>query len=709
VRAIDAAGNIDPSPASFTWTVDTTPPDTTITAGPSGSTSQTAASFSFTSTKVGSTFQCRLDLGPTTSCTSPATYTGLADGSHTFTVTATDSVGNVDPTPASRTWTVDTVAPDTSITSHPVDPSNTQSPSFSFSATESATFQCRVDGGAFGSCSSPYSASSLTEGSHTFSVRATDAAGNTDPTPASFTWTVDVTPPSSPSVDAAPSGRVAQSSATLSFSNADPTAVSFGCRLDGVPATPAVCSSPATYNGLANGSHTFTVVSYDAAGNASSAATASWTVDNTGPGVTVTAPSAGSSTSNTAPSISGAAGTAVGDLPGIAVTVYAGAGTGGSVVESLNATASGGAWSVASGTLADGTYTIVAQQSDDLGNVGTSSSITFSVDTLPPPVPTITASPAATSATTAPSFSFTDAEPGVTFRCSLDGATASVCSSPQALSGLAQGLHSFGVMAVDSAGNASSAATYTWTVQSAAPTISAKPAATSATTSPSFTFADSPYTSFQCKLDAGSFTSCSSPQSYSGLAAGSHTFTVHALDAASAASADAVYTWTINTTAPTISTKPAATSATAAPSFSFTSTAYTSFACKLDAGTFGACTSPQAYTGLADGSHTFTIHAIDANGVATADAVYTWTINTVAPTLNPLTLKVTGGNTTATATFSHTIYTSFQCALDAGAFAACTSGAQFTVATGSGSHTVKVRAVDSAGATTLVASRTFTA
>jgi hypothetical protein len=159
----------------------------------------------------------------------------------------------------------------------------------------------------------------------------------------------------------------------------------------------------------------------------------------------------------------------------------------------------------------------------------------------------------------------------------------------------------------------------------------------------------------------------------------------------------------------TISTKPAATSATAAPSFSFTSTAYTSFACKLDAGTFGACTSPQAYTGLADGSHTFTIHAIDANGVATADAVYTWTINTVAPTLNPLTLKVTGGNTTATATFSHTIYTSFQCALDAGAFAACTSGAQFTVATGSGSHTVKVRAVDSAGATTLVASRTFTA
>ena len=122
-----------------------------------------------------------------------------------------------------------------------------------------------------------------------------------------------------------------------------------------------------------------------------------------------------------------------------------------------------------------------------------------------------------------------------------------------------------------------------------------------------------------------------------------------------------------------------------------------------------ALVKPDALFGLADGSHTFTVHSFDANGVATADAVYTWTINTVAPTLSPLTTKVTGSTTTATATFTHPVYTSFQCAVDTGAFSACSSGAQFSVATGSGSHTVKVRAVDAAGATTLVASRTFTA
>jgi hypothetical protein len=407
--------------------------------------------------------------------------------------------------------------------------------------------------------------------------------------------------------------------------------------------------------------------------------------------------------------LSGTAGTATGDLPGIAVSVYAGSGTGGAVVESLSATASAGVWSVGSGTLADGVYTLVAQQSDDLGNVGLSSQVTFTVDTAAPPAPTMTASPAATSATTAPAFSFSDAESGVSFRCSLDGGAASSCTSPKSYSGLAQGAHTFAVSAFDAAGNQSAAATYGWSVQASAPALSSKPAAISATTAPSFTFADAPYTAFQCKLDGGTFSSCTGTQSYAGLSAGSHTFTVHALDAASAATADTVYTWTISTAAPTITAKPAATSAAAAPSFSFTSAAYSSFACKLDTGAFASCTSPQAYAALADGSHTFTVHAADANGVATADAVYSWTINTVAPTLNPLSLKVTGGTTTATATFSHAVYTSFQCALDTGAFAACSSGAGFSVTTGSGTHTVKVRAVDAAGATTLVASRTFTA
>jgi uncharacterized membrane protein len=111
VRAIDPAGNTDPTPASYTWTIDTAPPKTSITSSPPSLTSSTSASFSFTSTKTGSTFQCSLDGAAFSACSTPQSYTNLTNGSHTFQVRAIDPAGNIDPTPASYTWTVDTVPP----------------------------------------------------------------------------------------------------------------------------------------------------------------------------------------------------------------------------------------------------------------------------------------------------------------------------------------------------------------------------------------------------------------------------------------------------------------------------------------------------------------------------------------------------------------------------------------------------------------------
>jgi hypothetical protein len=107
VRAVDADGT-DPSPATHSWRVDLTPPDTTITSGPTGSVTSRTATFTFTANEPVGSFTCHLDAQAWGPCTSPQSYAGLADGPHTFEVAATDQAGNLDATPASRSWTVDT-------------------------------------------------------------------------------------------------------------------------------------------------------------------------------------------------------------------------------------------------------------------------------------------------------------------------------------------------------------------------------------------------------------------------------------------------------------------------------------------------------------------------------------------------------------------------------------------------------------------------
>jgi hypothetical protein len=90
---------------------DTTPPDTFITSAPSDPSASPDATFEFTSSEAGSTFECSLDSAAFSPCSSPAEYTGLADGPHSFEVRATDGSGNTDSTPASYSWTIDTTAP----------------------------------------------------------------------------------------------------------------------------------------------------------------------------------------------------------------------------------------------------------------------------------------------------------------------------------------------------------------------------------------------------------------------------------------------------------------------------------------------------------------------------------------------------------------------------------------------------------------------
>ena len=107
--ATDADGNTsDCSTDSITYVEDSTAPETTITLGPAGTINSTAATFAFASSEAGSSFACRLDSGAWAACASPKTYGGLADGAHTFSVSATDSAGNTDRSPATHDFSVDT-------------------------------------------------------------------------------------------------------------------------------------------------------------------------------------------------------------------------------------------------------------------------------------------------------------------------------------------------------------------------------------------------------------------------------------------------------------------------------------------------------------------------------------------------------------------------------------------------------------------------
>jgi hypothetical protein len=196
VIARDGSGNTDASPPSRSITIDTAPPNTAITSGPSGTTSSTSAGFYFTGSDGGTGvagFECKLDTGAWVGCSSPHTYTGLSFAEHTFSVRARDAATNLDGTPATRTWTVaDTTPPDTTITSGPPAGTVTHVANhFYFSSSEpGSTFQFRRDGGAWQNWANNNVSHLYCTGQHTFDVRAVDAAGNVDPTPASRTWTV---------------------------------------------------------------------------------------------------------------------------------------------------------------------------------------------------------------------------------------------------------------------------------------------------------------------------------------------------------------------------------------------------------------------------------------------------------------------------------------------------------------------------------------
>jgi hypothetical protein len=215
IRAIDAAGNVQATPTAFAWTVDnslvdSTPPETTIVSRPPDPTTSPAATFTYASNEPGSSFQCKLDGGAFSSCSAAGvTYTGLAEGAHTFQVRATVASDNADPTPAGYSFQVvltgaatplsapsprpkskaGRMAPNTTIAKQGTR-FHDRTPTFRFSSSKSgSSFRCKLDGGPYLRCRSPFTTKKLSYGPHLLLVRAS-LGGAGDPSPAKLSFKI---------------------------------------------------------------------------------------------------------------------------------------------------------------------------------------------------------------------------------------------------------------------------------------------------------------------------------------------------------------------------------------------------------------------------------------------------------------------------------------------------------------------------------------
>ncbi len=108
---------------------------------------------------------------------------------------------------------------------------NTPAATFAFSSNEAGTFECNLDNNGFAACASPIGYAALTDGGHTFAVRAIDQAGNVDPNPASFNWVIDTIAPDTV-ISNAPITPSTSDEAAFGFTS-DESGVTFECRLDG--------------------------------------------------------------------------------------------------------------------------------------------------------------------------------------------------------------------------------------------------------------------------------------------------------------------------------------------------------------------------------------------------------------------------------------------------------------------------------------------
>lgn len=383
---------------------------------------------------------------------------------------------------------------------------------FVFAAADAAApgpFRCRLDAGELAACTSPVSYVALADGSHTFTVEQLDAAGIGHAK--TYTWAVDGTAPVV-SITGHPDPLTATTTARFEFSATDASEPpTFRCSVDGGEL--AACQSGASYGPLGDGDHRFEVEVTDPLGNTTTVSSA-WSVDATGPTIDAAGPAT---------------------MSGSGAAVFTFSARDGSAPVTCRCRVDDGAFAPCESgqryDLNDGVHAFTLEATDALRNVSLWQ-WAWTVDTAAPGV-TLSVEPAALTSSTSARFEFsaTDQGGGVSFACTLDGASAS-CASPSSYL-VGEGPHTFTVTASDWAGH-SSAVSRTWTVDATGPALAfvTKPVPSN-DRSAGFAFtatdAHGPVT-VTCSLDDAAPVPCTSPVTLTGLDLSTHRFTIQGRD-----------------------------------------------------------------------------------------------------------------------------------------------------------------------------------
>lgn len=292
-------------PGAYAVVVSQNGPAVSFEPQPAAATNQKSVTFGFTADQPVAGYECAFDApsytGPFIACASGQTYPGLADGEHTMRVRAKDLEGNLGPAVA-HTITVDTIAPNITITRKPPAVSNINGPVLEYSGDKAGmTYQCSLvpTGTApqFAPCDGVSVYRDLAHGTYTFAVNGTDYVANSST--ASYEFMVDLQPPT---LDLqAPANLTSTTSPTFTVTADEP--VTYECSLKPAadPVTFTPCTSPKAYSGLTDGvMYVFMVKATDRAGQYATYGI-QWTPYSTPPTVTLTSKPAGSS-SNSSPS-----------------------------------------------------------------------------------------------------------------------------------------------------------------------------------------------------------------------------------------------------------------------------------------------------------------------------------------------------------------------------------------------------------------------